>query len=392
LIFRPALLKCLALMCACLFVESLFAQTEEQKAINAKQKTEEAIKKTERDLLKKEQERRRAEKDLKKSDKQLQSINKKLKKLGTQQTELVSEIEDLTRQIDNLEEQKELETKQLAEIVKQQFFLGVTHPPLISGQKDLEHFGVQSVYRNKIMIAQSTLLDRYADRLKRIDRLTTTKLSKQRQLEKNQKLAKTERNRVQQQHARSANEIKSAEKGIAADEKRIKRLRDDMKRLSDTLEAIERRRAEEAKQLSRQDQIIDGKRFAKLKGKLRLPTAGNVTTKFGQARTSSGLTWQGIFISAKYGTPVVSIEKGVVVHADWLRGFGNLVIIDHGEGFYSLYGNNRTIIVEEGQTVYAGTSIGTVGNSGGLKEPGSYFEIRIKGVPVDPLGWVNIGG
>ena len=390
MIFRPALLKCLALVCACLFFENLSAQTEEQKAINAKQKTEEAIKKTERDLQKKEQERRRAEKDLKKSDKQLQSINTELKKLGTQQTKLESEIEDLTRQIDNLKEQKELETEQLAEIIKQQFILGVTHRPLFLGQKDLEHFEVQSVYRNKIMIAQSTLLDRYTGRLKRIDRLTTIKTSKQRQLEKNQKVAKNERNRVREQHARSAKEIKSAEKEIAADEKRIKRLRDDMKRLSDTLAAIERRRAEEAKNLSRPDQSVDGKRFAKLKGKLRLPTAGTVTTKFGQARTSSGLTWEGIFISAKYGTPVVSIEKGVVVHADWLRGFGNLVIIDHGEGFYSLYGNNRTIIVEEGQTVYAGTSIGTVGNSGGLKEPGSYFEIRIKGAPVDPLGWVNI--
>ena len=390
MIFQPALLKCLVLVCACLFFENLSAQTEEQKAINAKQKTEEAIKKTERDLQKKERDRQRAEKDLKKSDKQLQSINKKLKKLGAQQTELVSEIEDLTRQIDNLKEQKELETEQLAEIIKQQFILGVTHPPLISGQKDLEHFEVQSVYRNKIMIAQSTLLDRYADRLKRIDRLTTRKLSKQRQLEENQKLAKTERNRVQEQHARSAKEIKSAEKGIAANEKQIKRLRDDYKRLSDTIAAIERRRAEEAKNIARPDQSSDGKRFAKLKGKLRLPTVGTITTKFGQARTSSGLTWEGIFISAKYGAPVVSIEKGVVVHADWLRGFGNLVIIDHGDGFYSLYGNNRTIIVEEGQTVYAGTSIGTVGNSGGLKEPGSYFEIRIKGAPVDPLGWVNI--
>jgi len=378
------------LVCAGLFFENLSAQTEEQEAINAKQKTEEAIKKTERDLLKKERDRQRAEKDLKKSDKQLQSINTELKELGTQKTKLESEIEDLTRQIDNLKEQKELETKQLAEIIKQQFILGVTHPPLVLGQKDLEHFEVQSVYRNKIMIAESTLLDRYTDRLKRIGQLTTIKTSKQRQLEKNQKVAKNERNRVREQHARSAKEIKSAEKEIAADEKRIKRLRDDMKRLSDTLAAIERRRAEEAKNLSRPDQSVDGKRFAKLKGKLRLPTAGTVTTKFGQARTSSGLTWEGIFISAKYGTPVVSIEKGVVVHADWLRGFGNLVIIDHGEGFYSLYGNNRTIIVEEGQTVYAGTSIGTVGNSGGLKEPGSYFEIRIKGAPVDPLGWVNI--
>ena len=115
-----------------------------------------------------------------------------------------------------------------------------------------------------------------------------------------------------------------------------------------------------------------------------------MTAKFGQKRTGSEVAWEGIFISSKQGNSVKSIAGGAVVYSDWLRGFGNLVIVDHGKGFYSLYGNNESIWVREGDQLKAGDQLGTVGNSGGHTGPGVYFEVRHESKPLNPMEWVTI--
>ncbi|MCE9633439.1 MAG: peptidoglycan DD-metalloendopeptidase family protein [Methylophilales bacterium] len=127
--------------------------------------------------------------------------------------------------------------------------------------------------------------------------------------------------------------------------------------------------------------------FAALRGKLRLPTKGELTNKFGAARPDSGISWKGIFIRANEGNEVRSIANGRVVFADWLRGFGNLLIVDHGEGYMSLYGNNQALFKKVGDEVQAGDHVAAIGNSGGNPESGLYFELRHKSKPLDPLSW-----
>ena len=116
---------------------------------------------------------------------------------------------------------------------------------------------------------------------------------------------------------------------------------------------------------------------------------GELGNRFGSPRSDSGLNWKGLFIAARPGEEVHAIAAGRVVFADWLRGFGNLLIIDHGDSYMSLYGNNETLYKQVGETIRGGETIAAVGNSGGNTDSGLYFEIRYQGKPFDPLTWVN---
>jgi septal ring factor EnvC (AmiA/AmiB activator) len=130
--------------------------------------------------------------------------------------------------------------------------------------------------------------------------------------------------------------------------------------------------------------------FSTLKGKLRLPIRGDVTNRFGSSREDSGISWKGLFIRANEGAEVKSVATGRVVFADWLRGFGNLIILDHGDGYMSLYGNNQSVLKQVGDNVNAGDTIASVGNSGGNEANGLYYELRRQSRPFDPLSWSKL--
>ncbi|GGP27264.1 murein hydrolase activator EnvC family protein [Silvimonas amylolytica] len=136
------------------------------------------------------------------------------------------------------------------------------------------------------------------------------------------------------------------------------------------------------------DASQSGQQFAALKGRMRLPLKGEVIGKFG-AQRAEGATWKGVFIRAASGLPVKAVATGRIVFADWLRGFGNLMIIDHGGGYMSLYAANESLLKKVGDTVQAGDTIATSGNSGGMGDSGVYFEIRQHGKPLDPLSWAG---
>lgn len=127
--------------------------------------------------------------------------------------------------------------------------------------------------------------------------------------------------------------------------------------------------------------------FASLRGKLRLPVKGEIAGRFGSPRAEGGSTWKGLFIRAAEGAEVKAVAAGRVVFADWLRGFGNLLILDHGDGYMSIYGNNQSLLRETGEEVKAGEPVAAVGNSGGNPESGLYFELRQQGQAFDPLKW-----
>jgi murein hydrolase activator len=131
--------------------------------------------------------------------------------------------------------------------------------------------------------------------------------------------------------------------------------------------------------------------FSQQKGKLSLPVQGTVTARFGAPRRAdggAGPTWKGVFVKAPVGATVRSIGDGQIVFADWMRGFGNLLVIDHGDGYLSIYGNNEALLRNVGDKVAVGEIVASVGNTGASETPGLYFELRFQGRPFDPLGWV----
>jgi len=133
--------------------------------------------------------------------------------------------------------------------------------------------------------------------------------------------------------------------------------------------------------------VSSDKPFKQLKGKLRWPTRGRLNQRFGAQRGNTGLTWQGVMIAAPEGGSVRAVSQGRVAFADWMRGFGLLLIIDHGDGYMSLYGHNQALYKEVGEWVDSGEVVATLGTSGGQSESALYFELRHKGRPINPLGW-----
>lgn len=128
--------------------------------------------------------------------------------------------------------------------------------------------------------------------------------------------------------------------------------------------------------------------FAAARGRLAWPVQGKIATAFG-ANDESGRRSSGVLIAAKTGTAVHAVSHGRVAFADWLRGYGLMIIVDHGDGYLSLYGCNETLLKDVGDWVDAGAVIASSGASGGQKTPGVYFELRSKGQAVDPRGWLR---
>ena len=177
--------------------------------------------------------------------------------------------------------------------------------------------------------------------------------------------------------------LKKINKTIASESQRIASLRADEKALRGAIEAarIAAERAARAAEFS-----MNG--LAKRKGKLPAPVKGRIRHLFGSRRQGQ-VSWKGIVIDGAEGDPVNTIAPGRVLYADWLRGFGLVAIVDHGEGYMSVYGHNQALLKQAGDDVSQGERIALVGRSGGQEYPNLYFEIRHKGKALNPKAWLD---
>jgi septal ring factor EnvC (AmiA/AmiB activator) len=187
------------------------------------------------------------------------------------------------------------------------------------------------------------------------------------------------------------NEIKNKEQikqKLIEDEKKLKSIVDELLKKA-AKEAKDQIRLKDTKKTKSNETVVpfEGGDFKKLKGKLPYPVKGNIKYQFDTKRKDTGIKWKGIFIAAKEGEEVIAVADGKVAYADWLRGFGNLIIIDHGQGYMSLYGYNESILLNVNDEVKAGDVIATVGNTGGLGIDGLYYELRKDSKPFNPTSW-----
>ena len=191
---------------------------------------------------------------------------------------------------------------------------------------------------------------------------------------------------------RIAGEIRKARKTIQvllADEARLARLVEEIGKLLAARPGAGFARIERVPEAGAAEAQFYGP-FSSLRGKLRLPVRGELAGRFGTPRAAGGTPAKGVFIRAPEGEPVRAVAPGRVVYADWMRGFGNLLIVDHGENYLTIYGNNESLLKQTGDPVTLGESLATVGASGGNEETGLYFELRHLGRPFDPLRWVRL--
>lgn len=182
---------------------------------------------------------------------------------------------------------------------------------------------------------------------------------------------------------------------LRSQRREINRLQRNENRLAELVEKLTKMLAQpKSKSLFRNDNLpdnrFDGSPFAQLKGKLTLPVRGEITNRFNTPRPDSTVLWKGLFVRTSGGQDVKAVASGQVVFADWLRGFGNLLIVDHGKSYMSLYGNNETLYKQVGDVLRGGDTIATVGNSGGNDDFGLYFELRHESKPLDPMKWLAL--
>jgi septal ring factor EnvC (AmiA/AmiB activator) len=193
------------------------------------------------------------------------------------------------------------------------------------------------------------------------------------------------RQRLDGQRRRRREVVDQLTKELGTQASRLERLKQDEENLAKLVAAL-------AKELADIPQVeIRQVPFRTLKGKLPWPSVGTIRYGFGTPRANGDLSWKGVLVTAQPGTPVHAVSHGRVAFADWLRGFGLLMIIEHGDGYMSLYGHSESLFKDVGDWVDAGERIGTVGDSGGRDSSGLYFEIRHLGTPVDPIRWCGRG-
>ncbi len=176
-------------------------------------------------------------------------------------------------------------------------------------------------------------------------------------------------------------EVAALKRSISTQGKQLSNLRENEEELEVLLKQMQKALAEIIQQ-----QNLDG--LGKVKGKLAWPLKGRLLLNYGE-RINQGIRSNGIRISGREGQEIAAVHHGRVVFSDWLRGFGLLVILDHGKGYMSLYGNNQSLYKDVGDWVEAGELIATVGQSGGQRTPGVYFEIRYQGKASNPMRWIK---
>ncbi|WP_423972849.1 murein hydrolase activator EnvC [Glaesserella parasuis] len=394
------LIKYFALIVLVYAVPTLFTETMagdlskiQQKSQALKNKIDEQKKK--RDSL---------QSTLKNQEIEMGKVLNSLKQTEMTLSETRASIKRTEQEIKRLEKQEAVQKEKLKEQLDSAYRSGI-HPSVLERllseeAKNADRMGAYYEHINQVRIdaiyeLRRTQADLKArrDELKEQQKGQQTQLNKQKKQEKDLQKVKNEREST----------LRSIDKSLAQDQGHLENLKaneevlrnqlvqasneseqqekQDIAKLEQKKNKEERRSATE----SEKQQVRAGNG---LSGKYRMPVSGKIINRFGSTQMGE-IKWNGVVIQASAGTPVRAIAGGRVILATWLQGYGEVVVIEHGKGDMSLYGYNQSVNVRKGERVQAGQVIASVGNSGGQSRSALYFEIRRKGVAVNPLKWVQ---
>lgn len=330
----------------------------------------------------KEDSKSRYIKQLKTIEGDIGRIGQKIRALGKEIGSKKSELKSL--RATRLEHQRQLsrENEYLAEQVYAAFTLGRQEKvKLLFSQQDPQTLQRNLVYYQYFSNARVDLINAVQGNIDKI--IETEQLIQQARLdlEKNQQALNEQKKQLDQDLGKRKTIISSLDKQLKKQGGNLSRLEDEAAQLQNLIKSIEKLF------IDAPESEISRKSFAKLKGKLAWPLKGKLRKLFGRTKPQSDLRWQGVKIEAANGSHVMAVSHGRVAFSDWLRGLGNLIIIDHGNSYLSLYGHNESLFKTAGDWVEAGEVISSVGSSGGEQKAGLYFEIRKKGKPQNPTRW-----
>lgn len=379
---------------------------------------------------------------LKDSEQAISEANRLYAELNRQQVESQAELTRVNLDISNVRANLDANRQRLARLLRARYQNGEHEAlRLLLNRQDPNQLSRDLRYYRYIAEAQHQLSLQLQAQLDKLNLLAQEIEKKHEELVRIAAEKKAQRDRLRAEQAKKGAVLTQISSQIDAQRKEIGKLQRDEQRLTQLVERLNKlireREAKEARERERQakaqklaeakeaarqaklaksgkagkaenskeetapkpdtpvkhndavpDGSADGQKFADLKGQLHLPARGEVVGRFGAPR-SEGLAWKGVFIKTAAGQPVKAVASGRVVFADWLRGFGNTIVVDHGGTYLSIYGYAETLLRQVGEPVKAGEDIATSGNSGGNAETGIYFQLTHLGKPVDPLQWAK---
>ena len=403
------------------------AQTKQEIAQAAKD-----IAELKKQLSKIQQEKSSAEQALKKTETEIGELEKQVDDLQQQEKKTEQELDLLDKQKKKLHSSRLDQQKLIAIQARAAYQAGQQEPlRLLLNQQQPEKFSRNLTYYQYIGKARQQQINQFNETIRQITNISAqiteqqNNLAEQRAslLSKQESLKTLRQQRQQkvaslsQQQRKETQSLNTRQADQAALNKVLQTIEATLARQAQEAREAERKRqrliAEQQRQqaeqlLDKQPQPATGKQpqspmvstaithnggnFSTVRGKLPWPVNGRLIAHFGSARGDTRSKWDGVLISSQAGTQVRAIHPGRVVFADWLRGAGLLVIVDHGDGYLSLYGHNQSILSRPGDMVQTGQAISTVGNTGGQDQAALYFAIRQKGKPADPTQWCRTQG
>ena len=351
--------------------------------------------------------RNRAADALQQSERAISDANRTLFELDQQRNDTEHTLAQLRNRSQITHDAIDRQQQELMRLIRQQYFSGQSDTAkLLMNGGNPNQIARNLTYFSYISRARNQLIGALQQNLNQLDQLTQAQQQQQARLDQIRQQHQQQRQVLQQQRLIKQQVVKQLGSEIQQQRQQIATLEQNEKRITklmqDLARAIAKRKAREAAEARKSRPIAPhggpiGKLaqpftpdtgLGRLKGHLIMPTRGELIHRFGTPREQGGTLWKGLFIKAPAGQPVHSVANGQVVFADWLRGFGNLIIIDHGGGYMSLYSNNETLYKQVGSSVKAGDTIASVGNTGGNSETGLYFELRYQSQAFDPSNWL----
>jgi len=351
------------------------------------------------DLEQASEDRTEAADGLKKSERRISNVARSLRDLESKQRRLARELKKLEAEAQLVSGEIVDQQKRLVILLRERYVQGGNDAMklMLNGQnpgevaRNLEYYGYIGRARAEIIREYQNSLSRLGAlkdkaRVQRdtLSQVKSDRVAQKQVLEEEQKARQQMLQTLSAQISKQRKEIDT----LVRDEKRLARLIERLARLAVPKPQPTVKPGQKVSRVA--DASLAGLDFDRLKGKLALPVAGEILHRYGQSREGGGPAWKGLFIRARQGQEVRAVGSGQVAFADWLRGFGNLLIIDHNDGFLSLYSNNESLYKQPGDPIRAGDVVAAVGATGGQDEPGLYFELRRQGKPFDPLTWVNL--
>jgi septal ring factor EnvC (AmiA/AmiB activator) len=359
------------------------AQSDEEKTREKLQQLETEIKRITSEISDASTRQNKLQAQLRQAEVELGTLQRKIKDNQKALNDGAKELAELEQQRSEQEQARDAQQARIALELKTAWQMGRQgQVKVLLNQEDPHTVARSLAYYRYFFKARNTLVEQYRKTLRELEELQRRIDSTLAELDTRAQTLEKQQAELTTAQATRKRAVAKLSDSISSKSAQLKQKEQDRQHLEDLLHAI----GEAVVDLLVPD---DYQKFNSARGQMPWPVAGKPSNQFNHPRNEGKMRWQGITIPAEEGTTVKAIHHGRVVYADWLRGSGLLLIIDHGEGYMSLYAHNESLLREVGEWVSVGSPISTVGNSGGEEKSALYFEVRHAGKPVNPSKWCH---